>query len=871
MKKLYLVDVSNLFFRAFYAIPRLTNLSGTPTNALYGFVGMTIKLLREHKPDYIAFCLDQPEPSFRDEIYSEYKANRVELPDDLGPQFPYLRPLIEVMGLPIVEKKRFEADDVIGTLAQFGSSQDIEVVIVSGDKDFSQLVKENIFLLDTMKNVKYDRTGVIEKWGLPPEQMIDYLAIVGDTSDNIPGIHGVGPKGAVKLLTEYKTLDNIYKNLDSIKSESLKSKISESREKAFLAQKLVKIVTDVDLNLKLDDLKLRPLEHEKLESFFNELDFSALTKKFIEAHSKVAVAAPTAPGADSPKSTTVSVAPTIMPTATDEKAAFNSNSKVETSPSLSLDELKGELQKSNSIWCHWNERGVAFSINNKIFQVNARTEELSDFLSQHNLNWSGFDLKSLWKNLNIQAGRAQFDTMLAAHLILSKPVESFSEVYSLVRNEDLPELLSACEALEIEMQVQSDLLKRLNESQAIDVLNKIELPVIPILSRMERAGILLDVSELQTQSLSLSHDISSLEKKIHEMAGSVFNIASPKQLGAILFEKIKMPVIKKTKTGYSTDNDVLSQLSDKYPIAKLIIEYRELSKLKSTYVDALPALVSPDDQRLHTTFQQALTATGRLSSINPNLQNIPIRTDRGRLIRKAFIAPQKKVLLSADYSQIELRVLAEITQDPGLIEAFKKDRDVHAATAAEIFEVDLADVTSDQRRMAKAVNFGIAYGQGVFGLAETLSISRDEAKKIIDSYFKKFKKIKDYMSSTIEAAKEKYYVETLYGRRRYIHELKAQNQAVRKFGERAAINAPMQGTASDIVKKAMIAVDELIASQKLSAKMLLQVHDELLFELLESEVKKESALIKTAMETVVSLNVPLVVNVAWGKNWDEAH
>ncbi|MEK6555135.1 MAG: DNA polymerase I, partial [Bdellovibrionota bacterium] len=512
-----------------------------------------------------------------------------------------------------------------------------------------------------------------------------------------------------------------------------------------------------------------------------------------------------------------------------------------------------------------------FADGKTIYQVNARIDEIGPLLSEKKLKWNGFDVKKIWKYLGISTSVCDWDTMLAAYVLRPKPVEAFSDVYKILYHTELPDLLSPEEALSLEMQAQAELQKRLIENSGESVYREMELPVVSILHDMEQAGILIDKKELARQSKTLETDILALEKKIHELAGGPFNIASPKQLGAILFEKLEIPAVKKTKTGYSTDSDVLSKLSEKYPIAALIIEYRELSKLKSTYVDSLPTLVDPKDERIHTTFQQALTATGRLSSINPNLQNIPIRTDRGRMIRKAFIAKKDHVLLAADYSQIELRVLAEITKDPGLIEAFRKGHDVHAATAAEVFEVPLAEVTSDQRRMAKAVNFGIAYGQGVFGLAEALGIPRAEAKTIIDNYFIKFPNIQNYMSQTIEQAKEQFYVETLFGRRRYLDELRSNVQMIRKFGERAAINAPMQGTASDIVKKAMIAVYRAIQAGEIKAQMVLQVHDELLFECHKDQAEAQSAIIKSVMENVVQLKVPMIVNVAWGTDWESAH
>lgn len=892
MKSLYLVDVSNMFFRAFYAIPRLTNAKGVPTNALYGLVGMTAKLLRENKPDYMAYCFDLPGETFRDEMFADYKANRSEMPEDLVPQMPYIRQITEALGIPILDAKGFEADDVIGTLARQAQKEKIDAVIVSGDKDFAQLVGPHVCLYDTMKNVRYGREEVKEKWGIEPEQMIDYLSIVGDTSDNVPGIKGVGPKGACKLIEEYGSLEKIYDNVESIKSESLRNKIKDSRDAAFMAKKLVTIVTDVPLDVRIQDLAIKPIDNDKVKALFEELDFGALLRKVIDVKPSATVpnaAAKIAPveakvkpaeedidvlGGRSKKTDVSSeVVATTKKKASKEETPepqmmFDVGTQTKDLPrnTVSIKDFVKAFPKGSEIWAAVSDTGHCFSDMKQTYTVDASNEELGKVLSEQKLNWSGFDLKAIWGRFKMTGGtRPAWDTMLAAYVIKPGTVADFATVYKRLHHEEMPDNLTLDQVLELEISVKTALEKKLVENSGDHVYRNIELPLLPILFEMEQRGILIDKTELADQSQGLAADIEMLEAKIYELAGEKFNIGSPKQLGTILFEKLKCPMGKKTKTGYSTDSDVLTKLSVKFPIAKYIIEYRELSKLLSTYVDALPNLAD-ENGRVHTSFQQAVTTTGRLSSTNPNLQNIPIRTDRGRMIRRAFIADKGNCLLSVDYSQIELRILAEVTSDPGLIDAFKKDLDIHAATAAEVFGVDVDKVTADQRRMAKAVNFGIAYGQGVFGLADALEIPRDEAKKIIDSYFIKFKGVKDYMVSTVEKAKEQFYVETVLGRRRYLEELRSPNQMMRKFGERAAINAPIQGSSSDLVKMAMISVHE-----RTKAKLLLQVHDELLFEVPEKDVEVEAENVRKAMESVVKLKVPLKVNVAWGRTWEDAH
>lgn len=895
MKKLYLVDVSSMFFRAFYAIRPLSNPSGLPVNAIYGFLSMTVKLLREIRPDYMAFCFDVSGDSFRKEIDPRYKANRAEMPADLVPQIPYIRTLSEALGIPCLEKHGFEADDIIGTLTKLGREHGLEVVIVSGDKDFAQLVKPYVSMYDTMKDVRYDEAGVIEKWGVEPRKMLDYLALVGDSSDNVPGVAGIGPKGAQKLLTEFESIEDIYGHLDKVAGASLIKKLEVGKDEAFLSKRLVTIVCDMQLGVQPEDLRLKPIVRDELAKLLADLDFKTFARTLLGSDAApVATAATTAVQG--------SVSHVLNPDGNEHPTVAGSagaaNSSVRRAPlsaapvgetrvesvapqlgpiqetRLDLAGLAKWLKPGEETWAIQSERGAFLAQKSEgpsgsgwtIAEVAALGPELGQMLSEKKLIYKGFDLKDFCKSHHVTQPKVDWDQQLAAYVIRAGSIESPHLLFTLYNGEPLPELPSPSQWLTAHVQLEAQLRRKIASIGGEKILFEIEQPLVPILLSMEQAGILIDKSALKEQSESLARDIASLEKEIHAETGEVFNIGSPKQLGHILFEKMKIPTGKKTKTGFSTDNEVLEKSSKEFPVAGKVLQWRELTKLRSTYVEALPALARPDTGRVYTTFNQALTTTGRLSSTNPNLQNIPIRTERGNRIRKAFVAAPGCNLISADYSQIELRILAHITSDEGLVRAFESNVDIHAATASEIFEVKLEDVTPEMRRKAKAVNFGLAYGQGAFGLAETLRIPRGEATEIINRYFTRFSGVKTYMSDTIEEAKTKGYVETVLGRRRYIDELFSKSPAVKKFGERAAINAPIQGTASDLVKLAMIKV-----GNPDHAKMLLQVHDELIFETKASDVDETCLEVAAKMEGVANLKVPLKVNTGWGPNWDDAH
>ena len=839
MKKLYLVDVSSMFFRAFYGIRMLNNSKGLPTNAIYGFLSMSVKLLKEEQPDYMVYCYDQPTVSFRKEIFEDYKANRGETPEELAMQIPYIKKLTELMGISGIGKDNYEADDVIGSLAEFGLRNRLEVVIVSGDKDFAQLVRDRVSMYDTMKDKRYDTQAVIEKWGVHPNQFVDYLAIQGDSSDNIPGVRGIGPKGAQSLLEKFKSLDGIYESIDQVTSPSQKKKLIESKDQAYLSQKLVEIVKDLDLVEDLSEISLRPINNQELEEILDELEFSSFKKNLLggatqsQQHSEQA----------------------------QEKRRSSLNVK-----EIDTGELEAWLNPGESVWAWKDSRQFFMSRGDDCRVITGELSRVGEILTQKKLKWKGFDIKTLCRDLVVCEPEVESDLLLSAYLLKGGNVKNLAEVYQDQCGKTLPEFPQASDIVCALEECQKVLTDKLKERKMLRILQTMDLPLIGVLISMETRGIQLDVEKLSGESVKLGEEIAKLEKEIKELSGEEFNVASPKQLSWVLFEKMGLTKNKKTKTGYSTSTHVLEKLVNEHPIAQKVVDYRELGKLKSTYVDPLPELMNQNTGRIHTVFNQALTTTGRLSSNHPNLQNIPIRTERGRRVRQAFVVPKGMKMLSADYSQIELRVLAHITKDKALVGAFNKDWDIHSWTASEIFSVPLEKVDSNQRRKAKAVNFGIAYGQGVYGLAETLQIPRKEAKAIIEKYFEKFPGVKTYMDQVVEKARKQGYVETLFGRRRYLPELFSKNPKMRNFGERAAINSPIQGTASDIMRLVMIELHKTYPNE-----MLLQIHDELIFELPEKDIEEHSQRIREIMENNVPLEVKLKVNVSWGDNWSQVH
>ncbi len=841
-EKLYLVDVSSLFFRSYYAISNhLSSPSGMPTNALYGFLSMTIKFLKENEAEYIVYCFDQKTPSFRTKIYKDYKANREETPEDLKPQIPYIKKLTKTLGIPIAGKKGFEADDIIGSLA-VQAKKKYQVIIVSGDKDFAQLVCDNVLLFDPMREKHYDPEAVKEKWGVTPEQMIDYLAIVGDSSDNIPGVFGIGAKGAQSLLTQYGSLENIYKNLDSIKGKTV-DKLKQSKKEAFLSQKLARIVLDIDFSKVLPTFQIQPRQTEKLKKLLQELGFKTFEKKLCPDE-KPSV----------PKSTS-----------SNKEKKLSSNLKVHY---LKWTELQTLIQCYVKVWVFSVKDKYFISYKNKVISLEDHNlKKVGQLFSEKRIVWRGHDLKKIWKDFNCTRPMTDWDSLIAVYLIESAPPNRIESIFTKYLQKDFSlESLSPGEIYHACKKLRGALIIKMEELDIIDFYQNVEIPLITVLFEMEQTGVLLDTQELKRQTKDINQQISLIEKDIFSQVGHEFNLASPKQLADVLFMELELEPLRKIKTGYSTDVDVLTRLKTEHPVITLILEHRELFKLKTTYVDVLPLLVKKETGRVHTHFRQAFTMTGRLSSINPNLQNIPIKTNRGKQVRKAFVAKQGFKLISADYSQIELRVLAHLTEDKALCTAFEQNVDIHKATASQVYQIPVEKVNEDLRRKAKAINFGLMYGQGPYALSEILGISMGEAKEIISNYFKRFKRVKEYIEDVIKKASQTGYVETMFGRRRQIVELQSSRFQSKKFGERVAVNTPIQGTASDVVKMAMVEL-----RNSLYSSLLLQIHDELLFECSEELLDEETKQIVKIMENVVSWKIPLKVNTCTGTNWMQAH
>jgi DNA polymerase I len=899
-KRLILVDGSSFLFRAYHAIPPLTNPLGEPTNAIYGVSNMLRKLIAEYHSDYITVVFDAPGKTFRNDLYDQYKAHRPPMPDDLRVQIEPLHHLIRAMGLPLIMEYGVEADDVLGALAQHAEQQGFKVIISTGDKDMAQLVTEHIILENTMTNTRMDIQGVIDKFGVKPEQIVDYLALMGDTSDNIPGVPKVGPKTAAKWLEQYQTLENLVTNADKITGK-IGENLRASLDQLPIAKQLTTIKCDLDLPYGMDDLKRQPVNTDELKNQLAGLGFLSWFKMLDNQTDAIAVVEEEAKPA-----LIESTYETIL-TQQQFKQWLERLEKAELfafdTETTSLDYSKAEIV------------GVSFAVTpgqaayiplahhytGAPDQLN-RTEileKLRPLLENPDKAKLGQNLKydtHVLANHGITLRGIAHDTMLESYVLNSTAtkhnMDDLAKEYlgvTTIHYEDVAGKGAkqipfqevaieeaapyAAEDADITLQLHQVLMAKLQPHPSLLALySEIEIPLIGVLARIESNGVLIDTAMLAQQSLELASHIVALEQLAHDFAGHTFNLGSPKQIQNILYDEQKIPVIKKTPKGQpSTEESVLQELALEYPLPKLILEYRSLSKLKSTYTDKLPQQVDDKTGRIHTSYHQAVAATGRLSSSNPNLQNIPIRSEEGRKIRQAFIAPQGYKIVAADYSQIELRIMAHLSADAGLLKAFSAGEDVHRATASEVFGVALDQVTTDLRRSAKAINFGLIYGMSSFGLAQQLGLSRSQAQSYIDLYFTRYPGVKNYMDSIREQAREQGYVETLFGRRLYLPEIKSRNAARRQYAERTAINAPMQGTAADIIKRAMIKTDQWLLEEKPDAKMIMQVHDELVFEAAEDQVDNYSAIIRNMMSSAADLNVPLIVDIGVGNNWDEAH
>lgn len=924
---LVLVDGSSYLYRAFHAFPPLTNSAGEPTGAMYGVLNMLKSLISQVQPSHIAVVFDAKGKTFRDEMFEQYKSHRPPMPDDLRKQIQPLHDIIRALGIPLLVIEGVEADDVIGTLAVAASKTNQKVLISTGDKDMAQLVDDNIMLINTMNNTLLDREAVIEKYGIPPELIIDYLALMGDSADNIPGVAGVGEKTALGLLQGIGSMAEIYANLDKVAelpirgAKKLGDKLLAEKEMADLSYRLATIKTDVALDITPEQLTLGASNNDQLTEYFGRYEFKRWLNEVMN-------------GADS--ITNNNERPTKI-NHYQATPALAQNNDDETLPAIQIDRSRYETLITESDLNRWVDKlnqaklfaldtetdnldymaanlvGISFAFENgeaaylplqldylgapKTLEKTTALALLKPILENPAIQKVGQNFKydlTIFARNGIDVQGVAFDTMLESYVLnstgrhnmddlakryLGHQTISFEEIAGKGKNQltfnqiPLDQAAEyAAEDADVTMKLQQVLWEKLSKEPTLKKLFKeMELPLLGVLSRMERRGVLIDSDALFLQSNEIANRLSELEEQAYVLAGQPFNLASTKQLQEILFDKLGLPVIQKTPKGApSTNEEVLEELAFSHELPKVLVEHRGLSKLKSTYTDKLPQMVNPQTGRVHTSYHQAVTATGRLSSSDPNLQNIPIRNEEGRRIRQAFIAREGFTVVAADYSQIELRIMAHLSQDQGLINAFTQGKDIHRSTAAEIFGVSLDEVTSEQRRNAKAINFGLIYGMSAFGLSRQLGIGRADAQSYMDLYFKRYPGVQTFMHDIREKAKAQGYVETLFGRRLYLPDINSSNGMRRKAAERVAINAPMQGTAADIIKRAMIQLDQKLQNDP-DIAMIMQVHDELVFEVRSEKVAFYSDLIKTQMESAADLVVPLIVDVGQGTNWDEAH
>ena len=924
---LVLVDGSSYLYRAFHAFPPLTNSAGEPTGAMYGVLNMLKSLISQVQPSHIAVVFDAKGKTFRDEMFEQYKSHRPPMPDDLRKQIQPLHDIIRALGIPLLVIEGVEADDVIGTLALAASKANQKVLISTGDKDMAQLVDDNIMLINTMNNTLLDREAVIEKYGIPPELIIDYLALMGDSADNIPGVAGVGEKTALGLLQGIGSMAEIYANVDKVAelpirgAKKLGDKLLAEKEMADLSYRLATIKTDVALDITPEQLTLGASNNDQLTEYFGRYEFKRWLNEVMN-------------GADS--ITNNNEQPTKI-NHYQATPALAQNNDDETLPAIQIDRSRYEALLTEADLNRWVEKlkqaklfaldtetdnldymaanlvGISFALENgeaaylplqldylgapKTLEKTTALTLLKPVLENPAIQKVGQNFKydlTIFARNGIDVQGVAFDTMLESYVLnstgrhnmddlakryLGHQTITFEEIAGKGKNQltfnQIPLEKAAeyaAEDADVTMKLQQVLWEKLSKEPTLEKLFKeMELPLLGVLSRMERRGVLIDSDALFLQSNEIANRLSELEEQAYVLAGQPFNLASTKQLQEILFDKLGLPVIQKTPKGApSTNEEVLEELAFSHELPKVLVEHRGLSKLKSTYTDKLPQMVNPQTGRVHTSYHQAVTATGRLSSSDPNLQNIPIRNEEGRRIRQAFIAREGFTVVAADYSQIELRIMAHLSQDQGLINAFTQGKDIHRSTAAEIFGVELDEVTSEQRRNAKAINFGLIYGMSAFGLSRQLGIGRADAQSYMDLYFKRYPGVQTFMHDIREKAKAQGYVETLFGRRLYLPDINSSNGMRRKAAERVAINAPMQGTAADIIKRAMIQLDQKLQNDP-DIAMIMQVHDELVFEVRSEKVAFYSELIKTQMESAADLVVPLIVDVGQGTNWDEAH
>ncbi|KZX55518.1 DNA polymerase I [Vibrio sp. HI00D65] len=924
---LILIDGSSYLYRAFHAYPGTMSNGDIPTNAVYGVVNMLRSMMRQFASDRIAVIFDAKGKTFRDDMYPEYKANRPPMPDDLRCQIEPLHNVIRAMGLPLISIPGVEADDVIGTLASQASKAGMPVLISTGDKDMAQLVDDNVTLINTMTNVVMDREGVIEKFGIPPELIIDYLALMGDKVDNIPGVPGVGDKTATALLQGIGSIEKLYQNLDDIAalgfrgSKTMAKKLIDNKDNAEMSYQLATIKLDVELEETPESLVKTQPNTDELIKLYGQLVFKSWLSELLEGGTGVVEADEKSGAVRSSGTSATSTVEMNTSAVTIDRSKYETILDEETF-SAWLEKLKAaevfafDTETDSLDYMVANLVGLSFATEEGVAAYVPVAHDYLDAPQQLDRDWVleqlkpileddaqakvGQNLKydmSVLARYGIEMKGIKHDTMLASYVFnsvggkhdmdslalrfLQHSCISFEQIAGKGKKQltfnqiELDEASPyAAEDADVTLRLHNRLMENIQQDEKLKAIyEEIEVPLIPVMSRIERTGVFVDDMLLGAQSQEIAVRLDELEQKAYEIAEQEFNMNSPKQLQAILFEKMGLPVIKKTPSGSpSTNEEVLQELALDYPLPKLIIEYRGLAKLKSTYTDKLPKMINAETGRVHTSYHQAVTATGRLSSTDPNLQNIPIRNEEGRRIRQAFVAQHGWKILAVDYSQIELRIMAHLSGDKALLEAFQQGKDIHAATAAEIIGVNIEDVTSEQRRRAKAVNFGLIYGMSAFGLAKQLGIPRGEAQHYMDTYFERYPGVMQYMEDTRSAASEQGFVETIYGRRLHLPEIQSRNGMRRKAAERAAINAPMQGTAADIIKKAMLLVDEWIQAEGDGrVKLLMQVHDELVFEVEESSLAEIESKVRELMESAADLDVPLVAEAGHGDNWDQAH
>ena len=913
---LILVDGSSYLYRAFHALPPLTNSKGMPTGAVKGVINMMRRLQKDYPNSTTAVIFDAKGKTFRDQIYSEYKANRPPMPDDLRSQIEPIHNIIKAMGMPLISIEGVEADDVIGTYAVQATEQQQPVIISTGDKDIAQLVNAHISLVNTMTNSYLDREGVIEKFGIPPELIIDYLALLGDKSDNIPGVPGVGEKTALGLLQGLGGLDAIYQRLDEVEglsfrgAKTMAAKLEEHRELAYLSYTLATIKTDVAVELNVGQLANQAPDQDELLKQFQEMEFKTWINELSDTTNNANVENAAQKDVIESKVEVTEPVKVQYETILDSQQFFSWLDKLQKcnlvavdTETTSLDYMVAELvgisfavEPGRAVYIPFGHdylgapdqlsRDIVLSAlkpileNPQIKKVGQNLKYDTSVLAQHGIQLKGIGFDTMLESYVLDSVATRHDMDSLAQYYLDKQTISFTDIAGkgaaqLRFNQIALEQAGpyAAEDADITLRLHQMLWPQIQATLPLKTLfQEIELPLIKVLSRIERTGALVDDTLLFQQSQELAERLAELETQAWDLAGQQFNLASPKQLAEILFEKLEIPILKKTAKGApSTKEEVLQELALDYPLPKVLLEHRGLAKLKSTYTDKLPTMINAETRRIHTSYHQAGTATGRLSSSDPNLQNIPIRTAEGRRVRQAFIAPKGHKLIAADYSQIELRIMAHLSGDQNLLKAFDQGQDVHRATAAEVFGVNLAQVTPDQRRSAKAINFGLIYGMSAFGLARQLNIGRKQAAEYIDLYFQRYPGVQNYMNQVRHSAAEKGYVETHFGRRLYLPEINSTNGMLRQAAERTAINAPMQGTAADIIKLAMINVDQWLQANKLRSRMIMQVHDELVLEVPDDELKQVIVGVTECMESAASLQVKLVVDVGEGDNWDEAH